>query len=70
LKKQVKRRDKKIIELENEVKTLKQLINIQGKEIRTLTKKTEILDRDKEAITKATIYYSKRKSLKWWQKLI
>ena len=42
LKKQVKRRDKKIIELENAVKTLKQLINIQGVKIRELTKKTEI----------------------------
>tara|TARA_R100000008_G_C3455321_1_gene101435 strand:- start:217 stop:492 length:276 start_codon:yes stop_codon:yes gene_type:complete len=70
LKKQVKRRDKKIIELENAVKTLKQLCNIQGVKIRELTKKTEILDRDNEAITKATIYYSKRKPLKWWQKLI
>ena len=70
LKKQVKRRDKKIIELENAVKTLKQLCNVQGVKIRELTKKTEILDRDNEAITKATIYYSKRKPLKWWQKLI
>jgi len=70
LEKKIKKQTDKIAELENAVKTLKQLCNIQGVKIRELTKKTEILDRDNEAITKATIYYSKRKPLKWWQKLI
>ena len=70
LEKKIKKQIDKIAELDNAVKTLKQLCNIQGVKIRELTKKTEILDRDNEAITKATIYYSKRKPLKWWQKLI
>jgi uncharacterized coiled-coil protein SlyX len=70
LEKKIKKQTDKITELDNAVKTLKQLCNIQGVKIRELTKKTEILDRDNEAITKATIYYSKRKPLKWWQKLI
>lgn len=70
LEKKIKKQKDTIVELENAVKTLKQLCSIQGIKIRELTKKTEILDRDKEAIIKATIYYSKRKPLKWWQKFI
>ena len=68
LEKKIKKQTNLIAELETQAKTVKQLCAIQGVKIRELTKKTEILDRYKEAIIKATIYYSKRKPLKWWQK--
>ena len=70
LKKQVKRRDKRIEELENAIRTLKQLCHRQGTLIKDLNKKADDLDRDAKAISKVTHYYGTRKQLKWWQKFI
>ena len=70
LQKQVRRRDRKIEELENAVRTLKQLCNRQGSLIKDLKSKADDLGRDAQAIAKITHWYGTRKQLKWWQKLI
>jgi uncharacterized protein YlxW (UPF0749 family) len=70
LQKQVRRRDRKIQELENAVRTLKQLCNRQGSLIKDLNSKADALHRDREAISKVTHWYGTRKQLKWWQKFI
>ena len=62
--------EKKIEELENAIRTLKQLCHRQGTLIKDLNKKADDLDRDAKAISKVTHYYGTRKQLKWWQKLI
>ena len=57
-------------ELENAVRTLKQLCNRQGSLIKDLKSKADDLGRDAQAIAKITHWYGTRKQLKWWQKLI
>ena len=70
LEKKLKRRDRKIEELENAVRTLKQLCNRQGSLIKDLKSKADDLGRDAQAIAKITHWYGTRKQLKWWQKFI